>query len=521
MSPATQRTASFFQQQPSLYSNLQQNANNSNLQQNANNSTIQQASPTRNTLPPISIPPPQPVSLQSQAALPQASSDSPSKTTRSRWTPEEDNMLRLTVTIFGDRPECWAKIAGYIPDRSNKDCRKRWFHSLDPTLRKGPWTTEEDEILRKNVERYPNCWSKIAKSIPGRTDDQCAKRWRESLDPRIDRREWSPEEDKLLIEKYELHGGQWQEISRFFPGRPGLHCRNRWRKLQRRLVRQQIRVKNFKGVNMSRKESKNSEENDTNDDDASAQSSSSSSTIPASIIDNTVLTPSSSANATTGNLTPIISPQLSSLHQHFTSNTSPLPSPSPLPPSTSIPSAQHLPPITIDVDMQMQLSFLGVQILSENDQLDQSASAAMNIDREEESGGVNQEEQNRQRRQISQQAQQRNQIQHHEHIDNHPHINNQLSRPPQQASASRNLSIAALISPANDLGFVIGDPLHDSLNQTEVIGEDGGSESTGSDAWRMSGVVERGQDLNSNAELRNSSAYGQEAHAWEVEEVRQ
>ncbi|CAG8628972.1 3707_t:CDS:2, partial [Paraglomus brasilianum] len=493
---ATQRTASFLQPHPPVYPNLQQNANNS---------TTMQASSTRNTLPPISIPPPQPASLQSQATLPQSSPDSSSKTTRSRWTPEEDNLLRLTVTIFGDRPECWAKIAAFIPERSNKDCRKRWFHSLDPTLRKGPWTTEEDEILRKNVERYPNSWSKIAKSIPGRTDDQCAKRWRESLDPMIDRREWSSEEDKLLIEKYELFGGQWQEISKYFPGRPGLHCRNRWRKLQRRLVRQQIRVKNFKGVNINRKGSKNSEENDINDEDTGVQSSSSS-TISTSIIDSTALTPSPTTATTTGNLTPIISPQLSSLHQHFAPHTSSLPSPSSLPPS------QPLPPITIDVDMQMQLSLLGVQIsISENDQLDQSASAAMNIDREEERGGVNQEEQDRQRRQISQQARQQNQIQHHDHIDNHPHINNQLSRPPQQASASRNLSIAALISPANDLGFVIRDPLHDSLNQTEVIGEDGGSESTGSDAWRMGGVVDRGPDLNSNAELRNASAYGQEA----------
>ncbi|ORX94530.1 hypothetical protein K493DRAFT_30240 [Basidiobolus meristosporus CBS 931.73] len=152
---------------------------------------------------------------------------------RCAWTPEEDNLLRLAVQLYGDKTEKWAKIAACVPGRTNKNCRKRWFHSLDPSLRKGAWTPEEDELLRQGVERYQGQWSKIAEAIPGRTDDQCAKRWRESLDPAIDRAEWSPEEDGLLLEKYEELGSQWQKISQFFPGRPGLHCRNRWRKIQR------------------------------------------------------------------------------------------------------------------------------------------------------------------------------------------------------------------------------------------------------------------------------------------------
>ena len=33
---------------------------------------------------------------------------------------------------------------------SVQDCRKRWFHSLDPSLRKGRWTEEEDDKLVDN-----------------------------------------------------------------------------------------------------------------------------------------------------------------------------------------------------------------------------------------------------------------------------------------------------------------------------------------------------------------------------------
>ncbi|KAI9318567.1 hypothetical protein BX666DRAFT_1513859 [Dichotomocladium elegans] len=154
-------------------------------------------------------------------------------TQRAPWTPAEDNLLRLAVQLYGDKTEKWSKIAACVPGRTNKNCRKRWFHSLDPSLRKGAWTDEEDQLLRDGVMKYPNQWSKIADMLEGRTDDQCAKRWRESLDPNIDRSDWTAAEDQLLMNKYEEFGSQWQKIAQFFEGRPGLHCRNRWRKLQR------------------------------------------------------------------------------------------------------------------------------------------------------------------------------------------------------------------------------------------------------------------------------------------------
>ncbi|KAF9921948.1 hypothetical protein FBU30_007993 [Linnemannia zychae] len=151
------------------------------------------------------------------------------------WTPEEDQQLRAAVQIYGDKTEKWSKIASCVPGRTNKNCRKRWFHSLDPKLKKGPWTEEEDHLLKTGVEMFKGQWSKIAERIPGRTDDQCAKRWREGLDPLIDRAAWSPEDDILLLQRFEEFGSQWQKIALAFPGRPGLHCRNRWRKIQRSL----------------------------------------------------------------------------------------------------------------------------------------------------------------------------------------------------------------------------------------------------------------------------------------------
>ncbi|KAG1171261.1 hypothetical protein G6F70_005088 [Rhizopus microsporus] len=234
------------------------------LQGNSSNSGHVHPSPliaktTINTLPPLNATPIKIAPLQNHPSAnhhtyllaskkPLKGSPRPSRE-RAPWTPEEDNLLRLAVQLYGDKTEKWSKIAACVPGRTNKNCRKRWFHSLDPSLRKGAWTDEEDQLLREGVSKYPNQWSKIADMLEGRTDDQCAKRWRESLDPSIDRSEWTAEEDKRLMEKYEEYGSQWQKIAYFFEGRPGLHCRNRWRKLQRMMQMKKDKQVNIPFVN--------------------------------------------------------------------------------------------------------------------------------------------------------------------------------------------------------------------------------------------------------------------------------
>ncbi|KAF9912069.1 hypothetical protein EC991_001015 [Linnemannia zychae] len=187
------------------------------------------------------------------------------------WTPEEDEYLRAAVQTYGDKTEKWAKIAACVPGRTNKNCRKRWFHSLDPSLKKGPWTEEEDHLLRTGVQKFKGQWSKIAERIQGRTDDQCAKRWREGLDPHIDRAAWTPEDDVILLQKFEEFGSQWQKIALSFPGRPGLHCRNRWRKIQRSLNHMKRTHKRRRNQSTSRQDSTETQRlealMDANDDD--------------------------------------------------------------------------------------------------------------------------------------------------------------------------------------------------------------------------------------------------------------
>ncbi|KAI0963145.1 hypothetical protein AcW1_000307 [Taiwanofungus camphoratus] len=148
------------------------------------------------------------------------------------WTPEEDNLLIQAVAVHGETDN-WKTIALSIPGRTNKACRKRWLHSLSPSIKKSAWTAEEDRVLLSLYAIHHTKWAVIARHIPGRTDDACSKRYREALDPSLKRDEWTPDEDALLMEVYGRLGGKWGQVGQALK-RSGLACRNRWRMLERK-----------------------------------------------------------------------------------------------------------------------------------------------------------------------------------------------------------------------------------------------------------------------------------------------
>ncbi|SCW02174.1 LAFE_0F00606g1_1 [Lachancea fermentati] len=181
---------------------------------------------------------------------------------RKPWSKEEDELLRSSVnssliqmgypegiesvkSIQESNSACkrihWDEIATRFDRniRKTKDIRKRWTSSLDPNLKKGKWTIEEDEQLMKSYEKWGAQWLKISSEIPGRTEDQCAKRYIEVLDPSTkDRlRSWSLEEDLSLISKVKKYGTRWRKISTEMESRPSLTCRNRWRKIITMIMR--------------------------------------------------------------------------------------------------------------------------------------------------------------------------------------------------------------------------------------------------------------------------------------------
>ncbi|GFP98153.1 transcription factor myb86 [Phtheirospermum japonicum] len=92
------------------------------------------------------------------------------------WSEEEDEKLRRAVDKYGLRN--WVAVEKYSGlGRPAKNCRLRWLNYLRPNLKKYPFTQEEEELIFELHSKYGNSWSRIASKLPGRSDNEIKNFW--------------------------------------------------------------------------------------------------------------------------------------------------------------------------------------------------------------------------------------------------------------------------------------------------------------------------------------------------------
>ena len=99
-----------------------------------------------------------------------------------------------------------------------------------------PWTTYEDQRLLAGLHRFGfDDWAMISQFVGnGRTKAQCSQRWARGLDPKINKDQWSEEQDSKLLQLVHLFGDKsWTKIASKMGNRCDVQCRYRYKQLNK------------------------------------------------------------------------------------------------------------------------------------------------------------------------------------------------------------------------------------------------------------------------------------------------
>lgn len=132
------------------------------------------------------------------------------------WSSESDKKLLEAVELYGQNnwqlgtshniylcdisphDKCKLVAMSVSEDANGHQCQKRFFDTVNPALKGGPWTEEEDEKLRRAIAAFsgvsvpisgeernaasgagkpPIPWQDVALFVPGRNNNQCRERF--------------------------------------------------------------------------------------------------------------------------------------------------------------------------------------------------------------------------------------------------------------------------------------------------------------------------------------------------------
>lgn len=159
------------------------------------------------------------------------------------WTPEEDQRLEEGVAKYG-LPN-WIQIAQHVKTRNNKMCAQRWRNCLRSEIKavkKGKWAKDEDQKLRDLVSKYDEkngaTWERVSESMNfTRNSKQCRERWVNFLDPNLRLGPWTVEEDTHLLRLHDQMGKCWKKFTSVLKGRSAERIRRRFTSLNK-LIKQ-------------------------------------------------------------------------------------------------------------------------------------------------------------------------------------------------------------------------------------------------------------------------------------------
>ncbi|KAM3132846.1 hypothetical protein pb186bvf_014994 [Paramecium bursaria] len=136
----------------------------------------------------------------------------------SQWNNDETRLLVWIVCKLGLQHNRWRDIGQLINHRSSSECKKKWSQLVQHCSKNLNWSTYEDQTLVNMINTYqsnqqPINWKCMA-NVLNKTDKQCKDRWYNCLDPQISRDPFVEEDDLELLKLVQKYAKRWYKIQR-------------------------------------------------------------------------------------------------------------------------------------------------------------------------------------------------------------------------------------------------------------------------------------------------------------------
>ncbi|XP_019182605.1 PREDICTED: transcription factor MYB75-like [Ipomoea nil] len=100
------------------------------------------------------------------------------------WTEEEDNLLRKCIQKYGEGKWHLVPLRAGL-NRCRKSCRLRWLNYLRPDIKRGDFSVDEVDLIMRLHRLLGNRWSLIAGRIPGRTANDVKNYWNTHIQKKV------------------------------------------------------------------------------------------------------------------------------------------------------------------------------------------------------------------------------------------------------------------------------------------------------------------------------------------------
>ncbi|KAH7662185.1 transcription factor MYB75 protein [Dioscorea alata] len=109
------------------------------------------------------------------------------------WSEEEDSRLRRSMEKYGVIKWCDVPSKAGL-NRCRKSCRLRWLNYLSPSIKRGRFEDDEEDLIIRLHKLLGNRWSLIAGRLPGRTANDIKNHWNTYLSKKIitEEKSWNP-----------------------------------------------------------------------------------------------------------------------------------------------------------------------------------------------------------------------------------------------------------------------------------------------------------------------------------------